>query len=188
MDWTRHVASRDPRALSGGLVAGDPLRLRLLCGERAVDRALLVDLEDAQRRLVERLCWTLSGRMGDAGRGAGEAVLSGPMPGDARGAESWLRACVDGVLDELLGAVEGSDRDAFALMGRPLGVEPAAFRRGCARFNRGPEVERRAYMALVRDDLTLEQAAVHEGCAPLELAARARRALERLVGRGESDD
>lgn len=176
--WQVHVATRDGDALVRTFAETDPLGLRALCGERAVARSLLLDLDDLQRRLILRLARALAV--------GGCPSPAPPMPGRSRAAESWLRRLADEVVDD---AVERGEerpdlaaRDVFALLGAPLGLDAVLLRDGCARFNRAPESDRRAYLVLLRGGCTLESAAAREGVSPLAFAARARRALERLVG------
>ena len=175
--WQTHVATRDGDALVRSFAEMDPLGLRALCGERAVARSFLLDLDDFQRRLILRLARALAAD--------GRSSSSTPMPGSTRAAESWLRALADEIVDDWVGRRETrpdpAARDVFALLGAPLGLDGSQLREGCARFNRAAEGDRRAYLVLLRGGCTLESAAAREGVSPLAFAARARRALEQLV-------
>ncbi|MEE2939298.1 MAG: hypothetical protein VX460_02825 [Planctomycetota bacterium] len=176
--WQAHVATRERGALVEVFAEADPLGLRILCGERAVARSLLLDLDDLQRRLILRLARALAVD--------GSASPSTPMPGSTRAVERWLRTLTDEIVDDAVARrdeqVSSEERDVFALLGAPRGVEASLLREACARFNRAAERDRRAYLALVRGGCTLEGAAARERVSPLAFAARARRALERLVG------
>ncbi|MEC7231720.1 MAG: hypothetical protein VXW31_02145 [Planctomycetota bacterium] len=178
--WQTHVATRERDALARAFAEADPLGLRALCGERAVARSFLLDLDDLQRRLVVRLARALAAD--------GSPSPSIPMPGSTHAVEVWLRALTDEIVDEAVGRrEERSDpaaRDVFALLGAPLGLDASLLREGCARFNRAAESDRRAYLALLRGGCTLESAAAREGVSALIFAARARRALEGLAGAG----
>ena len=176
--WQAHVATRERDTLVRTFAEADPLGLRVLCGERAVARSFLLDLDDLQRRLILRLARALAAD--------GSPPPSAPMPGGTRAVESWLRALADEIVDDAVARrarrPDPEGRDVFALLGAPLSLDVSRLREGCARFNRAAEGDRRAYLALLRGGCTLESAAAREGLSPLTFAARARRALEELVG------
>jgi hypothetical protein len=67
---------------------------------------------------------------------------------------------------------------AFVDLARPLGLDPAAMRCACARFNHLPQAERAAFFALLVDSRELDEAARAARQSPTDFARAARRALE----------
>jgi|RhiMethySRZTD1v2_1073278.scaffolds.fasta_scaffold467860_3 hypothetical protein len=169
--WSALLQGRSPREILSRIVAGDPLRLRARAGRRLEAQALLFD---ADRVLLRALA--LTARAAPRYRGQPEI-------------EEWLGARVDEALAELLEegdeapppAEGASAPGAFQVLATPLGLDPHAMSRACARFHRLPFAERRAFFDLVLHARSLDELARSSGESATEIARRARRGLEALL-------
>lgn len=169
-----------PREILARIVPGDPLGLRDRTAERVRERSLLIDVDRAVLRAFA-LC-------------ASAAVAWRGRPP----LERWLEERVDEAIDEVLEEEDGrlSDQDPatpdpaagalpcdpFTLLAAPLGLDPAAMRSACARFNRLADADREVFFALVVEGASLDSVCgERRACAP-ELARLARHALDVLRG------
>jgi hypothetical protein len=166
--WRSLLQGRSPKEILSRIVAGDPLRLRALCGRRLEAQALLLD---ADRVFLRALA--LTARAAPRYRGQPEI-------------EEWLEARADEALQELLeeadeapGCAAGPRAPgAFETLSKPFGLDPDALRRACARFHRLPLSDRRAFFDLVLHAGSLDELAHARGESATEIARRARRGLE----------
>jgi hypothetical protein len=168
--WRSLLQGRSPKEILSRIVVGDPLRLRARVGRRLEAQALLFD---ADRVFLRALA--LTARAAVRYRGQGEI-------------DEWLVRRVDEALAELL--EEGDEAEcpsgAFETLARPLGLDPRALGRACARFHRLAFPERRAFFDLVLHARSLDELAGASGESATEIARRARRALETLLATDEA--
>lgn len=170
--WRALLQGRSPKEILSRIVAGDPLRMRARAGRRMEAQALLLDTDRVFLRAL-----ALAARA--APRYHGQPEL-----------EEWLNARVDEALheileeaDELTRAAAASVRrpGAFESLAPPLGLDPCAMARACARFHRLPFPDRRAFFDLVLHARPLDPLALECGESASEVARRARRGLEALL-------
>lgn len=168
------LQGRSPREILGRIVPNDPLRMRARVGRRLEAEALLLDADRVHLRALA-LCARAALRY----RGKPEL-------------EAWLEARAAEALREVLEEGEEVARDgkpaalratgAFASLAPPLGLDADEMRRACARFNRLPADERRAFFDLVLRSHSLDELARTQTESATEIARRARRALDVLLG------
>jgi hypothetical protein len=163
-----------PRDVLARIVDGDPLGLRPRIAARVRARCLLLDADRAHLRTL-----ALCARFAPRYRGR-------------PGLDEWLMGLVDRALEE--GVAEEAERlegppparpetgGAFAQLGKPLGLAPEEVRRACARFNLLPLESREAFFDLVLERGDLDDLARRAALGATELARRARRALQALLG------
>jgi hypothetical protein len=166
--WRSLLQGRSPKEILSRIVPGDPLRLRARTGRRLEAQALFLDADRVFLRVL-----ALVSRAAVRYRGT-------PEPGE------WLDARIDEAVEELL--EEGEEAapatrgaGAFETLAVPLGLDPAAMKRACARFHKLPFVERRAFFDLVLYSRSLDELARASGESATEIARRARRGLEVLL-------
>ncbi len=172
--WRGVVPGRSPREILSRIVPGDPLRMRARVGRRLESEALLIDADRVHLRALA-LCARAAVRY----RGQPEI-------------ESWLEARAEEALREVLEEGEEAPRPddsaqprapgAFETLAAPLGLDPPEMKRVCARFNRLPFPERRAFFELVLHARSLDDLARTNAESATAIARRARRALETLLG------
>lgn len=164
---------RSPREILGRIVPNDPLRMRGRVGRLLETQALLLDADRVHLRALA-LCARAAVRY----RGRPEL-------------ESWLEARAEEALREVLeegeetlpgDAAATREQGAFESLAPPLGLDAGEMKRACARFNRLPAAERRAFFELVLRARSLDDLARSHGEGATEIARRARRALEVLLG------
>lgn len=171
-DWPSLLAGFSPAETLGRIMEDDPLRLRLLIGHRIRAAALFVDADRVHLRAL-----------------AGIAHLAHvERPREVR---AWIKSRVDEAIDDVVHAERqaargelgpGDSGAPFRSLARPLGLDPQALRCACSALNDRPFAERIAFIALVVEGRQLEEAA--QACAgtALDVAARARRALDAMLG------
>lgn len=171
--WRQLLAGSTPREVLARLVPQDPLKLRELVAERLRARCYLCDADRVFLRSLARVA-----RFAVRYRGQPDIT-------------TWLQGLVDEALldvlreereSELPGAqVDAVTHAAFVDLARPLGLDPAAMRGACSRFNQLPETERSAFFALLIDGRELDELARSTSKSATELARSARRGLELLL-------
>ncbi len=159
------LQGRSPKEILSRIVSGDPLRLRARAGRRLEEQALFLDADRVYLRAL-----ALTSRAAPRYRGQPET-------------EEWLAARVDEAIAELL--EEGDDAarapGAFESLAKPLGLDPRAMLRACARFHRLPLADRRSFFELVLHARSLDELARASGESATEIARRARRGLDALL-------
>jgi DNA-directed RNA polymerase specialized sigma24 family protein len=175
--WRQILSGASPREVLARLMSGDPLRIRGLVARKLSERAYLCDADRVFMRSIARVS-----RFAVRYRGQPEI-------------DEWLGSAVDEALLDLLrddleaeragGAADPDEIAAFVDLARPLGLEPLAMRRVCNTFNHLPEVERRAFHALLVEGSTLDAIARASGPSATEVARAARRALDTLLAASE---
>ena len=175
--WRSLLQGRSPKEILSRIVSGDPLRLRARTSRGLEAQALLLD---ADRVFLRALA--LTSRAAVRYRGQPEI-------------EVWLGARIDEALQEILAEGEDPPRQegtgvsraagAFETMAAPLGLDPRALSRACARFHRLPFPDRRAFFDLVLHARSLDELARANGESATEIARRARRGLEALLAADE---
>jgi len=168
--WRSLLQGRSPKEILSRIVSGDPLRLRARSGRALEAQALLLD---ADRVFLRALA--LTSRAAVRYRGLPEIDI-------------WLGARVDDALREVLEEGEDAPRaaGAFETMAAPLGLDPRALGRACARFHRLPFPDRRAFFDLVLHARSLDDLARAQGESVTEIARRARRGLEAVLAADEA--
>jgi DNA-directed RNA polymerase specialized sigma24 family protein len=174
--WRELLVGRSPEEVLERILADDPLRLRALAARTIRASCRFVDADRVVLRAFARV--------------AHGVTVAGP-PAARRWIEDEVAASVEDLLAAERASVVASTREpadegsgpasAFAVLGRPLGVDGDALRRACDAFNRRPAPEREAYFALVVDRVGLDEAAQRSGVSATEVARRARRALEAIL-------
>jgi hypothetical protein len=159
------LQGRSPKEILSRIVCGDPLRLRARAGRALEEQALFLD---ADRVCLRALALTSR----PAVRYRGQPEL-----------EEWLGARVDEALAELLeeGPECAAAPGAFESLATPLGLDPLALGRACARFHRLPLADRRAFFDLVLHARSLDELARANTESATEIARRARRGLDALL-------
>ena len=159
------LQGRSPKEILSRIVSGDPLRLRARAGRALEEQALFLDADRVCLRAL-----ALTSRAAVRYRGQPEI-------------EEWLGARVDEALAELLEEGDESARapGAFESLAPPLGLDPRALGRACARFHRLPHADRRAFFDLVLHAGSLDELARANAESATELARRARRGLDVLL-------
>lgn len=171
--WRGVLAGMSPREVLARLLQGDPLDLRRVVARCLAERAYLFDADRVHLRALAH-CARYAVR------------YRGTPP-----LEDWLMEIVDqAILDLLREDAEAERRGtptvaedlaAFADFARPLGLEPQAMRRVCLAHNLLREPERQAFHALVISGRGLDEVARVLGISAVEVARRARRALEAVL-------
>jgi DNA-directed RNA polymerase specialized sigma24 family protein len=160
-----------PREVLARLVEGDPLGVRDVVGARLRARWMLFDADRVHLRALALIAR-------EAGTWVGRPALG-----------TWLRVRVDRALDEVLvearrdgaGLDSSTGEGAFAVLGGPLGLTPAAARATTLAFDYLPAPERRAFLNLVIEGQCLDDVARGEGTSASEVGRRARTALDAIL-------
>jgi DNA-directed RNA polymerase specialized sigma24 family protein len=158
-----------PGEVLARLLDGDPLGLGARVTARLRERALLCD---AERVLVRALALC-----------AEEASM---WPGTPC-MEAWLRERIDEAIEQAIDEDQGPWNETlparsspWSVFASPLGLDAAALREGCARFNRlAPEL-REAFFLVVVDARAGDELCRARGISLSELGRRARQALDAL--------
>ncbi|MBK7643185.1 MAG: hypothetical protein IPJ19_09060 [Planctomycetes bacterium] len=171
--WRSLLQGRSPKEILSRIVAGDPLRLRSRIGRRLEAQALFFD---ADRVLLRALAQT---------------ARAAPRYHGLPPIDDWLDARVDEALRAIeeegdqppgnTASTSARGPGAFESLAVPLGLEPAAMVRACARFHRLPFADRRAFFDLVLHAGSLDELARASGESATEIARRARRGLDALL-------
>ena len=167
----RHAAlgGGTPGEVLARIVPGDPLELRPLVARTVRSEALLVDGERAHLRALA-LC--------ASGAASRPAAL-----------DRWLEEQVARAVREVADEQSRSDRDApptrrtgaLEDLARTLGLSLEHARAACVAFNRLPRDQRSAFLRFAVEGRALEELAGDERASAVEVARRARRALETLT-------
>lgn len=157
----------------------DPLGVRAVAAERIRARAVFHDLERVSLRafaLVARAQAETGAEPDPAGlRGLVDRAIDQLLEEESRAARAARPDGPDGPAED---TVPG----AFVRFARPLGLDPQAMRRACARFHAlDPEV-RRAFFLLVVEGLPAEEAPAERVGDRALAMRRARHALDVLRG------
>lgn len=164
------------------IVPEDPLAIREHVATELREGAYLLD---AQR--VSLRCFALVARHSVRYRGRPE--LSEWLQMLAREAIATILRD-DGEAEKrpvLPGLEPGRDHgEAFAALARPLGLDAEAMGRACLAFNRLPQADRSVFFALVIDGRSLDDLAKHADESAVDVARRARRALDALLAASAS--
>jgi hypothetical protein len=180
-----------PREVLSRLVQDDPLGVRGRIAERLRADALLLDGDRVHLRALARISRS-------AGSYRGRPELSAWVAGAvaesvqelvremheqarrrARGREDRAR----GRPSHPTGDADGAcDADAFDVLAGPLGLDPESMRSACAAFDVLPFADRTAFFDLVLEAKDLDACARSAGVNASELARRARRALDAILG------
>lgn len=170
--WRAWLAGGSARDVLARIVQEDPLELHRRVASRLRAHAYLLDGD----RVLLR-CFALVARHASRYRGA---------PAFDTWLDAMVAAAVESVLREDLEPERHPDvsacSPAFMSLARPLGLEPDALVRACVRFNHLPTADRLAFCALVLRSRTLEDVVRETGENATEVARRARRGLETLLG------
>jgi len=158
-----------PEQVLARLVAGDPLELRGRVTARLRERALLCD---AERVILRALALVAQqARAADT----------------ASDVEDWLAERVDEGIEQSLDEDQGlwnetapARSSPWRVFAAPLGLDAAALREGCARFNGLALEQREAFFLLVMDGASGDEACRARGISLSELARRARAGLDVL--------
>jgi hypothetical protein len=168
-----------PREVLARISSGDPLGLRERVAAALRRERLLLDADRLHLRALA-LCASRSSRLRAS-----------------EGLSGFLDACVADaaaalVQDDRAHAgsipVDGSrsgphERDAFAALGGPVGLDVDGVRRACAAFNACETVDRRACLELLIEGRSIDDLARRDGVSVSEVARRARRALDAALVR-----
>ena len=175
-----------PREVLARISVGDPLGIRdrvAICLRRErvlldADRVHLRSLAHCAHRALrlrasEGLAGFLDRCIADAAHELLEADL-GPRTQAAhrssdRGSDGGRAAAPSG---------------AFAALGAPLGLDPERVRAACAAFNGCAIEDRRACLEILVDGDSIDELAKRDGLSVSEVARRARRALDSVLGAG----
>jgi len=168
----RHLLAGSSREVLARIVDGDPLGLRERVGSGLLARHLLLDPDEVHLRAIAAVAAEAGGLRVAAELGA------------------WLQARVDEAIDEsveeLCAARSPHElrRGAWNDLATPLGLPSAAARAACARFNILPATERELFFRAVLERRSLDDLARASGLSLTELARRARRVLDTILGAG----
>ncbi len=172
-DWRRLFAGGNSREVLARLVDGDPLGLRRAVAEGLRRGAYLMDADRLHVRALARCARA-------APRYTGRPPLADWLA--ERVEDSLLDLLREDAEDERAGVPPDAERlAAYRELARPLGLEPAAMRAACVRFNALGEAERSGFFALVIDGRSLDDAARDTGRSATELARAARAAFQVLL-------
>jgi hypothetical protein len=180
-----------PREVLSRLVQDDPLGVRGRIAERLRADALLLDGDHVHLRALARISRS-------AGAYRGRPELS-----------EWVAGAVAESVEELVremheearrrarnrddrartqpadttGDARGArDADAFDVLAGPLGLDPGSMRTACAAFDVLPFADRTAFFDFVLESKDLDSCARAAGVNASEVARRARRALDVILG------
>jgi hypothetical protein len=178
-DRARALLHGSPREVLARIAPDDALGLRASVGARLRERHLLGDAELVHLRTLARVA--REARSSQACLGSEELT-------------AWIVGQIDRAIDQGMAAIRASDGtvsagsrgsalDGLALR---LGFDPSSVDRACERFDSLPEPERVAFFAVVLEARSLDETAHALGTSVSEVARRARRALDIVVGTLES--
>lgn len=165
--WRALLAGNSPREILARIVPEDPLGVRTIVAVRLRQQALLLDADRVHLRSLA-LCarW--------APRYQGQPEF-----------RTWLERLVDQAASELLREEQEdfahecvAPTSALATLAQPLGLDARVMQLCCRSFNRLPTEERRAFFELVLRGRSLDELARESGTPAVEIARRARRALD----------
>jgi DNA-directed RNA polymerase specialized sigma24 family protein len=176
--WRQILGGSSPREVLARFHADDPLGLRRCVASVLRRRSYLFDADRVHLRAMAR-CARFATRY------RGQPPL-GTWLGE-RVEEALLDLLHEDLEGERRGQPLGSfERSGFEDLAGPLGLDPERMRAVCVAFNHRPEVERRAFFALVIEGRTLDEVASEQASAP-QVARRARRVLEAVLAAENGD-
>lgn len=179
------------REILARLVQDDPLGVRGRIAERLRADALLLDGDRVHLRTlakIARSAGSYRGRpelpewvAGAVAESVEELVreMHEQARRQGRGRDDRVRGQP---ADPTTDAREARDADAFDVLAGPLGLDPQSMRTACAAFDVLPFAERTAFFDLVLESKDLDACSRAAGVNASELARRARRALEAILG------
>ena len=180
-----------PREILSRLVQEDPLGVRGRIAERLRADALLLDGDRVHLRALARISRSAVSYRGRpelsewVARAVAETVeeLVREMHEQARRRARGRDDRARGQPAEPTGDAGGTrDADAFDVLAGPLGLDPESMRGACAAFDVLPFADRTAFFDLVLESKDLDSCARTAGVNASELARRARRALDAILG------
>jgi len=170
----RSLLAGTPREVLARLVQGDPLGVRGVVARRLRSGSLLLDADRVHLRVIAQLARS-------AGRYRGRPAV-----------EDWVDGHVLRILAEVVredhepagagASTEPRAPDAFTALAGPLGLDPRSMRVACAAFNVLPLADRAAFIDLVLANRPLDDLARELGESATQVARRARRALDAVLG------
>jgi DNA-directed RNA polymerase specialized sigma24 family protein len=175
--WRQWLAGGSSREVLARIVQEDPLGVREHVARALRDGAYLMDSQRVALR-----CFALVARHAIRYRGRPDL-------------QEWLQALAREAICAILrddgeaerkpivpGHEPGREHGtAFAALARPLGLEPDAMGRACLSFNRLPQADRAAFVALVIAGRPLEELVRAHGESATDIARRARRGLDTIL-------
>jgi len=182
------LLSGSPREVLSRLVQDDPLGIRGQVAERLRADALLLDGDRVHLRALARICRTSGSYRGRPGLFEWVAIAV------ADSVEELVRELHEQARqptrrrDDLPRKSDGGARtsseacDAFEILAGPLGLDPGSMRIACAAFDVLPFEDRAAFFDLVLESKDLDACARAIGVNASEIARRARRALDAVLG------
>jgi len=174
----RTILAGTPREVLARLVQGDPLGVRGVVANRLRSGSVLLDADRIHLRAIARIARS-------AGRYRGRPAV-----------DAWVDGHVVQVLADVIREDHESTRagaaapaevsEAFSALAGPLGLDPGSMRRACAVFNVLPLADRAAFVDLVLRNRSLDEMARELGENATQIARRARRALDAILGSARS--
>ncbi len=170
VDWRDRLSARTPEGILERIVDGDPLGLRRLVGEVIRKQRRVADGDRVHLRAIACIA---------------HRAISGDGADSPRWIEERVEEALFGVLAteraKLDAAEPPAPKDALAVLAGPLGLDPMDLRRACSALNERPDGERAAFFSLIIDRVDLDAAAASASVTSVELARRARRALDAVI-------
>ncbi len=182
-----------PREVLSRLVQDDPLGVRGRIARRLRADALLLDGDRVHLRTfarISRSAGSYRGRPDPTEWVAGlvaesvEEIVREMHEQARRRARSREDRARTGSPDPTKVADEAREADAFDVLAGPLGLDPGSMRTACAEFDVLPFADRTAFFDLVLESRDLDACARAAGVNASELARRARRGLDAILGSG----
>jgi len=185
------LLSGSPREVLSRLVQDDPLGVRGQVAERLRADALLLDGDRAHLRALARISRTSGSYRGRPGLSEWVAIAVAESVEELvremheqvrRPARSRADGLAKRAGDSTTSSDEARDADAFEILAGPLGLDPGSMRIACAAFDVLPFPDRAAFFDLVLESKDLDACARAAGVNASEIARRARRALDAILG------
>ena len=185
------LLSGSPREVLSRLVQDDPLGVRAQVAMRLRADALLLDGDRAHLRTLARISRASGSYRGRPGLTEWVAIaVTESVEELVREMHEQVRRPTRG-RDDSASKVAGAptttsnvarDADAFEILAGPLGLDPGSMRTACAAFDVLPFADRAAFFDLVLESKDLDACARAAGVNASEIARRARRALDAILG------
>lgn len=167
------LRAADARTVLARLLEDDRLEIRSRCQARLRDQAMLVSIDRLYLRSAARIAHAASAYRGepalDVWLGRMISISIRELLEEER---EWIRAGSGGETEQV---------GLFAPLAAALGMEPGLLRRGCVAFNAQSYDVRRAFWALVIENVPLERFVEEEGCSRAQALRRLQRAT-RAIG------